>query len=687
MHTYRSGENCTAALLTSVSGVSLELYIAEHQTATTFLNFVTVPNAVFRTGASDPTYHFTTWLANDYITSGGSYTTAPLPEGNYVLKIKDTNGLIDDTYFQIYVEETGGVPVSETSIHNALDSYENKADWSSDPVDIARAVMETSVYDYYTPQGVPVPFGNGKVGSVFNRLQRVEQKIFIDTTMSVYGEKNGSEERPFTDFTEGLRFASNARIKTIVIKGSGEVNDTILDGLTEDDEEGNLVQRFLKGYNFIGIGSPKIYIEVGTNLEGTSFDGCWVLGGKRYGGNEFERFNGSITATNCIIGGVPSIGKPYGLSGSGIFKNCAILDAISPYSNDTSFVNCHSFAIDPSIIGTYDDGATAYTDVFRPSIIDCSRLGANTLSITGFSGILSITKMDNPGSVVNVNMTTGDLELSDLNMSGKIYASGNANVITNQSINVDFYNLMENSSVFATKVWNEEFSKIHDYLDSYSGKEQWKDQLSETSLHTYLNNYPEKDLWKQAPTNLVPIVSAINGINGFNKTDLHLWLNEYANKADWGTDPADITIILDAIATLPVFNEIDFHAWLNTYTNKNLWKNNVDFSPVYAALDALPVKNRIEIERTQVLGKQATLNSIANVLGKLENTDLTSVLIAIRSLKNISAEDVRNAFSDVNFETKNTEIEIHRWLDSYSNKEDWKQDPDVIKDAIWNEIV
>lgn len=62
---------------------------------------------------------------------------------------------------------------------------------------------------------------------------------------------------------------------------------------------------------------------------------------------------------------------------------------------------------------------------------------------------------------------------------------------------------------------------------------------------------------------------------------------------------------------------------------------------------------------------------------KATSTDLTTVLTAIESLNNITAADVRAAFNAIEFQDKNTEVEIHTWLDSYMNKDAWKAITDL----------
>lgn len=54
------------------------------------------------------------------------------------------------------------------------------------------------------------------------------------------------------------------------------------------------------------------------------------------------------------------------------------------------------------------------------------------------------------------------------------------------------------------------------------------------------------------------------------------------------------------------------------------------------------------------------------------STDLTPVLNAIALLNDVTPAEVRAAFNAVDFQDKNTELEIHTWLDSYANKDAYK---------------
>jgi hypothetical protein len=271
-------------------------------------------------------------------------------------------------------------------------------------------------------------------------------------------------------------------------------------------------------------------------------------------------------------------------------------------------------------------------------------------------------------------------------------------------------------------------AEIHAWLDSYNNKDDFGKTISQTDLHTALDTYSNKDDWKAAVTNIQPVLNAIAELNdidlatieastilakqatlnniinaianievnaenvnvdlspvltaiealndvsalevraAFNEADfkdkntqseIHLWLDNYTNKEAWGK----------------VNTESEMHQFLNSYTNKNLWQAQVDLSPVLNAITSLNDIDLATIEASTVLVKQTQLQAIADAVALIPTssiTDLTPVLNAIANLNDVTPQDVRNAFNPAEFKDKNTEAEIHNWLDSYANKDSFK---------------
>ena len=70
------------------------------------------------------------------------------------------------------------------------------------------------------------------------------------------------------------------------------------------------------------------------------------------------------------------------------------------------------------------------------------------------------------------------------------------------------------------------------------------------------------------------------------------------------------------------------------------------------------------------------MTAISSAIAAIPTTDnvadLTPVLTAISNLNDVTPAEVRAAFNEADFKDKNLETEIHAWLDSYTNKNDWK---------------
>jgi len=118
-----------------------------------------------------------------------------------------------------------------------------------------------------------------------------------------------------------------------------------------------------------------------------------------------------------------------------------------------------------------------------------------------------------------------------------------------------------------------------------------------------------------------------------------------------------------------------------------------DIQPVLDAINALSDIDLATIENSTVLAKENTLINIANDIAQIpttdSTTDITPILTAISNLNDVTPQEVRNAFNEADFKDKNTELEVHTWLDSYANKNDWKAnettvDLTPVTDAISN---
>lgn len=117
------------------------------------------------------------------------------------------------------------------------------------------------------------------------------------------------------------------------------------------------------------------------------------------------------------------------------------------------------------------------------------------------------------------------------------------------------------------------------------------------------------------------------------------------------------------------------HTALDSYANKDDWKAVVDLTPITSAITALNNLSLLDIEGSTMLAKEATLGAIATSIAALpDDSSITSVLDAISNLNDVTPVEVRAAFDATEFKDKNTEVEIHAWLDTYTGKDTWKAD-------------
>lgn len=222
--------------------------------------------------------------------------------------------------------------------------------------------------------------------------------------------------------------------------------------------------------------------------------------------------------------------------------------------------------------------------------------------------------------------------------------------------------------------------------------ELFKGKNSEAEIHYFLDTYANKTAWKADTSGISTILSAVNNLPSFTVSDLHTGLDSYSNKNNWKATvtPTDLTPVLTAIDNIVDFNKTDLHTWLNNYTGKDLWKATTvttDLTPILTAIANLNDVTVADIEASTVLAKQSDVATVNTIVSELINTDLTPVLTAINNLNDPTPAEIRSAFNPEDFKGKNTEAEIHAWMDSYVNKDDWKTAATDIADAVWNEVL
>lgn len=129
--------------------------------------------------------------------------------------------------------------------------------------------------------------------------------------------------------------------------------------------------------------------------------------------------------------------------------------------------------------------------------------------------------------------------------------------------------------------------------------------------------------------------------------------NDELDISDIAPDNAGITQIQTDISNLNDITATEVYTEFTTGNNEDAFKADVSNLASQASVDNLQTS----------VDAIPTTDSVA---------DLTPVLTAISSLNDPTPAEIRAAFNAADFKDKNTETEVHAWLDSYLNKDDWK---------------
>lgn len=166
-------------------------------------------------------------------------------------------------------------------------------------------------------------------------------------------------------------------------------------------------------------------------------------------------------------------------------------------------------------------------------------------------------------------------------------------------------------------------------------------------------------------------------------TSTHEALDTYSNKDEWKADVSNLSndVNIVSVQGTTVTSVEDFKAVVE----------DIDLTPVINAITSLNNLSLLDIEGSTVLAKQATLSVIVSNIAQIPTTDsvadLSPVLTAISNLNDVSPSEVRAAFNAADFKDKNTEAEVHAWLDSYSNKASYGTSAQDIADTVWNKVI
>ena len=201
-------------------------------------------------------------------------------------------------------------------------------------------------------------------------------------------------------------------------------------------------------------------------------------------------------------------------------------------------------------------------------------------------------------------------------------------------------------------------------------KESYQSDISTLATQSSVNSIPTNPLLTNDAriTTLVNNTDRVNGLIEDDNGD-QFTLKALTNAPDGG------------------LNESSLHTGLDNYSNKNNWKADVSTLASQSSVDAIPTNPLLTIDTrldrldvavsTRSTFSHTTNEVIANIT-KVNNTAVTidnfkadiSGLATPADIPTVT--QIRSGFDPVEF--KNSEGEIHQWLDSYPNQDDWKAD-------------
>lgn len=361
----------------------------------------------------------------------------------------------------------------------------------------------------------------------------------------------------------------------------------------------------------------------------------------------------------------------------GLIIGCGINGGITMGGSlQTSVINCYS-----NVAGS----GTPYIDIGSGS----------ALAIRGWKGGLELRNKTGTDPV-SIDLDSGNLNIVNTCTAGTIIIRGLGSVTDNSGAGC---------TVDDSKLLKADFIQpIVGNLPATIAAIPTTNSPTQNEFHTWLNSFPNKDSYKAT----VPVVD-LSGLETKTQADIR----QAALVSEHDTTQLTLSGIIASIAAIPTtdsvadltpvltaitglndvtpaevragFNAVDFqdknteievHTWLDTYANKDAFKATVP------ALDLSSLETKVEADIRQAAlivehdATQATLASIVSSIAAVPTTDsvadLTPVLNAITALNDVTPAEVRAAFNAVDFQDKSTELEIHTWLDTYANKDNFK---------------
>lgn len=261
-------------------------------------------------------------------------------------------------------------------------------------------------------------FIDNSMGAELSHIKYINHFVFVDADVAVNGD--GSQHNPFDNITDAIDLAEANNTKQIIL--FSDIN----------------VDRQLKNFTIIGIGSPKVDFLTLPDLTGTTFKDC-ILSGQHIG---------NITAKNCRL--------ETALSLNGRYIDCGLNGDLVCTGTVVVFVN----------------GASVIAGLGRPTV-SMNPTGYCSLSMRSQRGGLTIQDCNNALDVVTVGISEGSLTFDSSCTDGEMVARGSC-VFVDEATLAGAHVTDETFSPFDTRnialqVWN--FSK--DYIFDVDSMGEW----------------------------------------------------------------------------------------------------------------------------------------------------------------------------------------------------------------------
>ena len=566
--------------------------------------------------------------------------------------------------------------------------------------------------NYVPPQVevITIPSGSGlsvEQDTLLNELHSgINKIVHVDPSLLAYGD--GSPTAPFNTVNAAVSYAEVKSINILNIHSDcvldADISNMKIEGLTQPKIDLN--GRNIDSCDFYNCEIEGSSTGAATYKECNILDGTTGMNGIYYecalSGDVVIESGAYIIAASCFSG-IPGSNRPSidmtssagaqlafrDWAGGLELRNCVAGAAVTIGMNHGELrlaASCTGGTVHIRGVGYYENlGMTAVID---RAFLECTNGGTgldegslhNALdaytnkddwkaSETGLNEVQLHTALDN---YANKELW----KATDVDLTPVLDAIAALNDVTPAEVRAAF-----NAEAFKAK--NTEL-EVHTWLDSYLNKDDWKDgttiaDVTEGSVHTALDSYVNKANWKDEMT----------------QAEIHAALDTYAGKDGYKADVSGLStdVNVTQVGGVAVTGVGDFKLDPADISND---VNVVSVNDVVVAgpddfkaaeVDANITRVNNALVTLADFKEKFTIAEMHNALDSYANkanwkSDMTSVLSAIDGLTDATPAEVRAAFVDADFHDKNTEAEIHAWLDSYTSKDAWKNDTTTVEAKI-----